>query len=117
MSQKHTPGPWRVEFHADDTGRNLEGRISTCADFGYIQWDNFAKVCATDEEGKANARLIAAAPDLLEALQGAFVALGRAGGNMMPSGMGSEVDAFAKNEIRQAWEACRAAIAKAEGRG
>ena len=62
--QKHTPGPWEAEWHRK-----------------YKQWNVFpesgkAVVSVTDlcgeyskEETEANARLIAAAPDLLEALK------------------------------------------------
>lgn len=57
---KHTSGPWQWTQHFDPT-------ISIYKDgFGQIArlYDSSAGT------GKANARLIAAAPDLLEALQG-----------------------------------------------
>ena len=59
---KHTPGPWKVE--ADGLS------VSTVSDFGHDQWARLA-VCASDPHGhgEANARLIAAAPDLLKALE------------------------------------------------
>jgi hypothetical protein len=55
---KHTPGPWNVSFCDDDEVRSDDGRL----------------LCVTvplgfDVEEKANARLIAAAPELLAALQ------------------------------------------------
>ena len=56
---KHTPGPWQWTQHFDPT-------ISIYKDgFGQIArlYDSSAGT------GKANARLIAAAPDLLDALQ------------------------------------------------
>jgi beta-phosphoglucomutase-like phosphatase (HAD superfamily) len=59
---KHTPGPWRIwdEFVlAGGTGR--EGRIIT-ANIDRIHYE-----CQPDNE--ANAKLIAAAPDLLAALR------------------------------------------------
>ena len=59
MSAAHTPGPW-AEFEPTDTlhaVRSVLGKI--VADVGYS---------GTIEGDKANARLIAAAPDLLEAL-------------------------------------------------
>ena len=58
---KHTPGPWSY----DDTGAifGLEGKpIMTCGEYAI-------KFGAGTEEAFANARLIAAAPDLLEALR------------------------------------------------
>lgn len=61
----HTPGPWRIDGL---TKRGVYARI-TGGD-----WYYFAKVVVkfADEPspvGAANARLIAAAPDLLEALE------------------------------------------------
>lgn len=56
---KHTPGPWFSQY--DDNGFYEIGSeaVSRRVAFTYSEYD-------TDE---ANARLIAAAPDLLEALQ------------------------------------------------
>lgn len=65
-AQKHTPEPWRVASektrqHWTDikTGENIVAQVQNIHD--------------TDTE-HANARLIAAAPDLLEALQGLVIA-------------------------------------------
>jgi hypothetical protein len=61
----HTPGPWKVFTSTD--GQKLigvgatNGQGITDSDFGIWSWD--------DPEGKANALLIAAAPDLLAALK------------------------------------------------
>ena len=56
---KHTPGPWtfdnELEFICTDTPP-------------YGEWD-VAKVNIVRAEAKANARLIAAAPDLLETVK------------------------------------------------
>ena len=62
MSEKHTPGPWTVSEtrHSYDTvirGPKNEP-IALALIAGY-----------TKQEGQSNARLIAAAPELLEALQ------------------------------------------------
>jgi hypothetical protein len=51
----------------------------------------------------ANAHLIAAAPELLAALESAFLALGSVGGNTWGG------------PFRAEWEQARAALAKAEG--
>lgn len=73
MSEKHTPGPWSAEFDADDP----ELPINIEKDGGAIacvyNLDDFPCVLKEDEsrvsaEAKANANLIAAAPELLEAL-------------------------------------------------
>ena len=68
MENKHTPGPWRVEWSDDSGMYYIRADRCTVAD---------AIVVGTydmDEED-ANAALIAAAPDLLEAL-GQLIAAG-----------------------------------------
>lgn len=58
---KHTPGPWRyTPWHIE------EGNPTVRAPEGWL-------ICETSSD--ANARLIAAAPDLLEALRDALCAL------------------------------------------
>lgn len=60
----HTPGPWAVAYLDRHHQRVVEGEhieICTC-------WHH--SVGAIEKEMEANARLIAAAPDLLEALRG-----------------------------------------------
>lgn len=98
MSSKHTPGPWGIE-QTDDTnwigfmrpdGRKVELIVCTTSR------DNFFKP-ETQEQNDANARLIAAAPELLEALKDAVCAL----------------DCCGKDY--PAAEKARAAIAKATG--
>jgi len=88
----HTPGPWitrgprRVD-QGDDYAIVAGGEIIAEA-FGRTSQNNFPP-------SAANARLIAAAPDLLAALK--------------------EVVALSDRK-HDAWDAARAAIAKAEGR-
>lgn len=61
---KHTPGPWKLEIIHLSTGRNRHVRASSPS-------RGVAEVWGPDEdkESDANARLIAAAPELLEALR------------------------------------------------
>jgi hypothetical protein len=61
---KHTPGPWDVELDpATDEPRKVEGRYAI-----HYDSDCLAETCgAFGTEELANARLIAAAPDLYEA--------------------------------------------------
>lgn len=60
MNTKHTPGPWVID-HVD----NSEAVISR----EDITWSIATCFCEPmDDEVRANAKLIAAAPDLLEAL-------------------------------------------------
>ena len=94
MNAQHTRGPWRVD-RLDHNGQsvvmndNIE--IATC-------WHHC--VGSIEQEMHANARLIAAAPDMLAALR--QVVDETAGGMVPPS-----TDAI---------DAARVAIAKAEGR-
>ena len=94
MSATHTPGPWRFEWDGRPTWSCVRHRVKG-------EW----QVAVTDdlidehpEESEANARLIAAAPELLAALKEALYAV-------------TEID-NAHKSLRQ----MRAAIAKAEGR-
>lgn len=94
---KHTPGPWKYL-----------GRITTC-DNGTMEWPTVE--CAfrryikpegrTDDECEANARLIAAAPEMYEALQ-MFLAYHDQGGPLH-----FDTDAM--------WAKARNVIAKIEG--
>ena len=62
MSAEHTPGPWVVY---DDSNNGKTNRIEIAA-----RGKTVARIYhSVPEEDLPNARLIAAAPDLLEALQ------------------------------------------------
>jgi len=88
---KHTPGPWRVarQNPSPTTGEWMIAGAKP----GYLAE---VRDCGSGDV-KANARLIATAPDLLSALQRAANLLAR------------------YPEHTDAWRECRAAIAKAEG--
>lgn len=58
MKAQHTPGPWSLEY---DYSLVMKHHIVTAGPIGPDE--------ASQEEKKANARLIAAAPELLEALK------------------------------------------------
>lgn len=112
-TMKHTPGPWRIEegttliwgaCNPDDTSSYGMGYPITECRVTPISNSTWCKAPYADE-GEANARLIAAAPDLLGALKEAMVAL----------------DGIAKGEgvfkpIEQTIVLALAVIAKAEGR-
>jgi len=83
----HTPGPWSARFDHDATGY-------PCYFLHGVSGDEKRNV----QRLAANARLIAAAPELLEALNGLL--------NALPSAT-----------THPAIKAARAVIAKAEGRG
>ena len=64
MSAKHTPGPWKATARhvtAPETEDRLELRVTIGG--------------GNRDDNRANARLIAAAPDLLEALEACYAAL------------------------------------------
>ena len=88
----HTQGPWEFELMLDKRyavyGQNARHRIATISN--YVEHDDFD-----------NARLIAAAPELLEACE-AFVNYSE-----LPFSPG----------YKDALEKCKSAIAKAKGEG
>ena len=98
---KHTPGPWNVERCTDEWFRetNHGERIVSVNKATYF----VAAVEGYGEESVANARLIAAAPDLLAALQNIMQDASEGGRK------GRALDLLPRSSI----EAARAAIAKA----
>lgn len=62
---KHTPGPWKVLNNVQIYDEKLGGEIAVCC--------RYARYDAVDH---ANAKLIAAAPDLLSALEECLPCLG-----------------------------------------
>jgi hypothetical protein len=99
---KHTPGPWSYR----KVPRKQEWEINTgrCPNSGHESWTGMSVVFGCDDypkmgkiAGEANARLIAAAPDLLEACKAMIDYYGSASANV------------------EALTAARAAIAKATG--
>ena len=68
MSNKHTPGPWTVT--ADGAGWYIECSPERGHSVAYIRAEIGEEDPDTsDDEKESNARLIAAAPELLEALK------------------------------------------------
>lgn len=100
----HTPGPWLIIPGGDEwsSGRiaTIEPKPETMAETNYWM---VAEVNYRREEHKANANLIAAAPDLLEALRCCEMRL---------TAMVGMSDLCA-NEIQASIDVARAAIAKA----
>ena len=73
MQTKHTPGPWQTKRSDSKSAVNIVGshlgskyKIARCPITGW--GDNPETQRRENEEVEANARLIAAAPELLEAL-------------------------------------------------
>jgi hypothetical protein len=104
-TERHTPGPW---FVRDPHPNHCTFNIGPTADGDYE--DEVTVVYRTHDEPvhEANARLIAAAPDLLAALkglfEGGFIEAGAKGFNQWSMTLDDRL------------VPCRAAIAKAEGR-
>ncbi|CDY76148.1 hypothetical protein BGLT_05221 [Caballeronia glathei] len=92
MSEKHTPGPWFVT--GTGLSRYVEGKVRP----GVLQEVAWCGATEVPEQMEANARLIAAAPELLEALQAMVDA------HAIPSSICKE---------RPVYEAALAAIRKA----
>jgi hypothetical protein len=102
-TQAHTPGPWYALGQAVNVDRaGLEGLASIAKAHQRRGTDS---VPITKAEAEANARLIAAAPDLLAALRGV------ADGSLCFCGGEGE-----ESGHRTFCTVARAAIAKAEGR-
>lgn len=69
MSAKHTPGPWEIDWYICREGNEELWRVPRSIGPAHVDHNHWAgKHIAVDE---ANARLIAAAPDLLFQLQAA----------------------------------------------
>lgn len=66
---KHTPGPWATK-EVNDKGAHVLWVMPIKANGHYV-----AEVGVNSPDAQANARLIAAAPDLLEALEHALAEL------------------------------------------
>jgi len=98
---KHTPGPWRVHSTADGLVMADDKDTRIAATFA-VPGDIF---------GVANARLIAAAPDLLEALR-PLDAMGDAG---LSKVILAALRPHERESFLAAVSAARAAIAKATG--
>lgn len=90
VSAQHTPGPWRSDYwdvYARD-GRH----VCKCTATGAID---------ETHPSIANARLIAAAPDMLAALVAAVQAHGPFGDDSRPEWWQPALDAIAKAEVRE----------------
>ena len=97
MTHTHTPGPWHIGKRAADVAIYGPKGQEVAKILGFFN---------DDEENKANARLISAAPELLEALEGLLHGSRK---------VTSQEDWNAERE--EASATARAAIAKATGKG
>lgn len=104
MTTEHTPGPWTVASNGDDGARvNAFATVAWCPTSAAFGVDGSQVISA--DEAEANARLIAAAPELLAACEVFIEAERRAEVNGR-EGFGLYTEAMS---------AARAAVAKARG--
>lgn len=100
VSAQHTPGPWKIDVgHQTKRARGISADKRNIVNFGGL-------ASPASEETAANARLIAAAPDLLAALDRTRSLLAVAEGHFAP-----EFNARVRTAVAEA----RIAIAKAAG--
>lgn len=103
MNTKHIAGPWFARHVTIQNGKGGSQRWHILAGK-----DRSIQVCSLlgwDEDDEANARLIAAAPELLEALK-----------NLLESyGAYVDIDEVTNADIVEPVREARAAIAKAKG--
>ena len=106
MTQSHTPGPWHIEQFTSGYSKHEDRTISHRLESGNMLRIARAYNVMGPNETDANARLIAAAPDLLAAchalMRAEAMQEGKRGGEIM-------------GQISLAIDAARAAIAKATG--
>lgn len=69
MSGRHTPGPWTVTQYSNYAGWAVGHPSRGCIAERWYKDEKHVSAIYDDGEMEANARLIAAAPDLLEALR------------------------------------------------
>lgn len=96
---QHTPGPWRVSIHTENQ-RAKTGAFLITSDVRHIAALRSINTDRPSEQRAADARLIAAAPELLAALQLCVHSL-------------QDIHADAVPGAGNAWAAACAAIAKA----
>ena len=98
---KHTPGPWMMIKYPGDKCYTIRTREAYRAESGEgpIGHIPIAEICTDGQPDEANARLIAAAPELLAALENM---------SAVPDCYGPEATAALRH--------ARAAIAKATGK-
>lgn len=69
MTDKFTPGPWKIteclDLWIESVAKDEDGETVAIAHCGDIRWRNYE---TKQQEWEANARLIRAAPDMLAAL-------------------------------------------------
>lgn len=107
MSEKHTPGPWKVASAA----ACLEIEVMEIAEVSHLRVIPAAGGWPTPGTPEADARLIAAAPDLLEALRRVHLWMDDQADGQSKGGHAT----FDLLMLREQRDIAAAAIAKVEG--
>ncbi len=110
MSDKHTLGPWQPDDHPNGRYYGVSAYREGFKGAPIVVWRGIARPGSA--EGKANARLIAAAPAMLEALRSAAAFIGEEADNREYAG--SEHSDY-EREPRDLVNRINAAIALATG--
>ncbi len=116
MGAKHTPGPWTIDRTSERHGQRPYGisagkRGPTPKKI--VNWGGMS--APASQESEANARLIASAPDLLEAAKSGFLAVVGLKMAMAVESNGWQWPDDAPDTVPIPAENLRAAIAKATG--
>ena len=101
MNVEHTPGPWGLSSETSTIIKAYDAFGETKIIIGSASGYKGSPFFPSDETADANARLMAAAPDLLEALQA-----------LLPDAVGNHIGG---PDTQARIDAARAAIAKATG--
>lgn len=111
----HTPGPWRLG--SPGIGVGVQGADGTwvVTNVGGTGGYTLRPDGTHDDSGEANARLIAASPDLLEALRALLEAV-EWSSTAMPDAMPLGAWLTASDRMKATLGGARAAIAKAGGK-
>lgn len=109
---KWTPGPWEIEQPQNFALQIVHGDFPTRhQDVAQIPLDQADEYDTPEQEARANARLIAAAPDMAEALESLLRYFEDLyGDNVLPDNTPTDLKAT-MGELRRA----RAALSKARG--
>ena len=112
---KHTPGPWKCEWLDDFNNFAIDASVEHDGLTTYVRLAHVSPLYwQYPDDGErqanatANARLIAAAPELLEALRDLVERL-----RVLGMGMGGDLESASVED--RLWEKATAAIAKATG--
>jgi hypothetical protein len=108
MTARHTPGPWDYEQSLRGDGVPIPYSWQVLAEIAPPPGVDEAFMHVADCETEANARLIAAAPDLLAALRECITDDGAAA-------LASDDPEMMRRRLAAINRVCRAAIAQAEG--